>query len=87
MTEYLDDGHSAVISPRAELAVYVSPNGDHVCAVLAPSADVIPPVRLGPRHGAWLIVVYSADSATLLSIYMVSAKVAAPIPASAIWLR
>ncbi len=84
--QYVADLWRAARSPAASLAVYVS-GDDHIAVTLTPTADVIPPERLGIRPEQLVLVVYSAGNGIIVTGYQVSSVSATRIPSEAIWLR
>jgi hypothetical protein len=84
--EYLTDLRSAILSPRARLAIY-SRRGGTIAATLTATTLVIPEARLGQDSLDELLVVYSVDRGVLITGYQCSSLATTGIPSEALWLK
>ena len=83
--QYLDDLRQVVRAQDISLAIY-SRRGGSLAAALAPTDQVVPPERRGPRSLPELFVVYSADRGIIVTGYQVSSRDVLAIPKDARWL-
>jgi len=83
--EYLDDIRALIGARSARLAVYER-GRRAVAAVVAETDEAVPVDRIGPASGPYALVMYSPDSAMIVTAYMIRSIEAANIPAGAIWL-
>jgi len=84
--EYLDDIRTVIGARTARLAFYERGRRP-VVAVVAETDEVVPVGRIGPASGPYVLVMYSPDSAMILTAYMIRSIEAANIPAGALWLK
>jgi hypothetical protein len=84
--QFLRDLHRTARVEHAGLVVY-SRRGGSIAGVLASTALVVPPSRLGPDSLPWLFVVYAADRGIIVSGYQVVSRNRLVIPEDAQWLR
>jgi hypothetical protein len=85
-SDYLDDLRRAVRSAAARLALFAD-RGDHIVAVVTPTASVVPAHRRGTEWQPNVLVVYSADRGMIRTGYQFSSLQAVDIPTEAQWLR
>jgi hypothetical protein len=84
--QYLKGIRAAIGAETARLAVYER-NRRPVAAIIAATHEAVPVDRLGPNFGPFILVMYSPDSAMIVTAYMLRGFEAARIPAGALWLR
>lgn len=85
-SDYLDDLSRAVRSAAARLALFAD-RGDHIVAVITPTASAVPAHRRGAEWQPNALVVYSADRGMIRTGYQFSSLQAVDIPKEAQWLR
>jgi hypothetical protein len=85
-TDDLRDAQQAVRSQGIRLLVYRSARGDHVATVIAETANAVAAHRLGTSAGPLFLIVYSADTAAIVTAYMVRSQAAITLPEDATWL-
>ncbi len=83
---YLSQIRRAVRAASARLLVYER-RGGAIAGTLAPTRDVLPAARQGPRALPLFFVVYSADRGTITSGYQATGPEMLSIPGDARWLR
>lgn len=85
-TEYVADLHRAAYAPEARLLMYFS-RDQHFAAVIARTGDAVPSSRLGPASAPNILVVYSADSGTIITGYQFNDLTTLNLPAVVQWLK
>jgi hypothetical protein len=85
-TAYVEDLRRAVRLPSAQLAIFERRGGPIAAAIVA-TEDVLPAARRGPAWLSRLVVIYSADRASILTGYQFSTLEELALPESVQWLK